>query len=130
MMDGRMTDVKSEVMEEHDWVKQVEAEEQEKFVKKMMVKPVDKDETPVKCDFCIGFCICEEIDEEMKNVIGGGDNNRKDTVIERKEEKIPVYETMGFNWKEVDPIFKGDFRYVYIEWIFGRRFGYDNSRYA
>jgi hypothetical protein len=32
MMDGRMTDVKSKVMEEHDWVKQVEAEEQEKFV--------------------------------------------------------------------------------------------------
>jgi len=49
MMDGRMTDVKSEVMEEHDWVKQVEAEEQEKIVKKV-VKSVDGDAMSVKCE--------------------------------------------------------------------------------
>jgi hypothetical protein len=101
-------------------VKQIEAEEQEMIGKKMVVKPVNKDETPVKCDFCIGFCICEEIDAEMKEVIGDVESgNRKDIVIEKKEEKFPVYKTMGFNWKEVDPIFKGDFRYVYIEMIDG-----------
>jgi hypothetical protein len=58
--------------------------------------------------------------EEMKEVISGVERgNRKDIVIEKKEEKFPVYKAMGFNWKEVDPIFKGDFRYVYIEMIDG-----------
>jgi len=52
--------------------------------------------------------VCEEIDEGMKEVIGDEENvNRKDIVIERKEKKFPEYKTMGFNWKEVDPIFKG-----------------------
>ena len=120
VMDGRITDVKSEVMEEHDWVKQIEAEEQEMIGKKMAMKSVDKDETPVECDFCFDECICEEIDEEMKEVIGDvKSGNRKDIVVEKKEEKFPMYKTMGFNWKEVDPIFKGDFRYVYIELIDG-----------
>jgi hypothetical protein len=118
MMDGRMTTVKSEVMEEHDWVKEVEAEEQEKFVKKV-VKSVDGDAMSVECDFCLEKCICEELYEEMKEVIGGVErSNRKDIVME-KEEKVQVYKTMGFNWKEVDPIFKGDFRYVYIELVDG-----------
>ena len=92
MMDGRITVTKSEVKEEHDWVKQIEAEEQEMIGKKKVVKPVNKDETPVKCDFCIGFCICEEIDAEMKEVIGDEKNgNQKDIVIEKKEEKFPRY---------------------------------------
>ena len=118
MMDGRMTDVKSEVKEEHDWVKLIEAEEQEMIGKDNceVVKPVDMDATPVECDFCFDKCICEEIDAEMKEVIGDVESgNRKDIVIEKKEEKFPVYKTMGFNWKEVDPIFKGDFRYDYTE---------------
>jgi len=127
MMDGRITDVKSEVKEEHDWVKQVEVEEQEKFVKKV-VKPVDKDETHVKCDFCIGFCMCEELYEEMKEVIGGVErSNRKDIVME-KEEKVQEYKTMRFNWKKVDPIFKGEFRYVYIELIDGFSAGNSTMR--
>jgi len=118
MMDGRMTDVKSEVMEEHDWVKQVEAEEQEKIVKKV-VKSVDKGAMSIECDFCMEKCICEELYAEIKEVIGGVErSNRKDIVME-KEKKVQEYKTMGFNWKEVDPIFKGDFRYVYIELIDG-----------
>ena len=130
MMDGRMTDVKSEVMEEHDWVKQIEAEEQEMIGKKMVVKPVNMDATPVECDFCFDKCICEEIDAEMKEVIGGVERgNRKDIVIEKKEEKFPVYKTMGFNWKEVDPIFKGDFRYVYIDLIDGFSAGNFDMKY-
>jgi hypothetical protein len=98
-----------------------------------VVKPVDKDATPVECDFCFDKCICEEIDAEMKEVIGDVESgNRKDIVIEKKEEKFPVYKTMGFNWKEVDPIFKGDFRYVYIEMIDGfsaGKFRYERFRY-
>jgi len=52
------------------------------------------------------------IDEEMKELIGkcfpdevGG--KQENIVIEKKEEKFPKYATMGFNWKEVEPIFKG-----------------------
>ena len=117
-MDGTMTDVKSEVMEEHDWVKQIEEEEQEKFVKKV-VKSIDGNTMSVECELCLEKCICEELFAERKEVIGGMErSNRKDIVIE-KEEKIQVYKTMGFNWKEVDPISKGDFRYVYIDLIGG-----------
>jgi len=75
-----------------------------------VVKPVDKDATPVDCNFCFDKCICEEIDAEMKEVIGEEERgNRKDIVIEKKEEKFPRYKTVGFNWKEVDPVFKGQF---------------------
>jgi len=79
----------------------IDAEEQEKIGRDCdcdtdcnceMVKPVDKDATPVKCDFCLNKCICEEIDAEMKEVIGDEENgNRKDIVIEKKEEKFPRY---------------------------------------
>ena len=110
MMDGRITDVKSKVMEEHDWVKQIEAEEQEMIGKKMVVKPVDKDATPVDCDFYFDEYICEEIGAEMKEMIGDEEgSNRKDIVIEKKEERFPEYTTMGFNRKEVETIFKGQF---------------------
>ena len=51
--------------------------------------------------------ISKEMDERMKEVIVDEENvNRKDIVIE-KEKKFPEYKAMGFNWKEVDPIFKG-----------------------
>jgi len=69
-----------------------------------VVKPVDKDVTPVDCDFCFDKCICEE----MKEMIGDEEgNNRKDIVIEQKEEKFPKYTTMGFNRKEVETVFTG-----------------------
>ncbi len=137
-IEAKKGDVKSEVKEEHDWVKLIEAEKQEMIGKDNceVVKPVDMDATPVECDFCFDKCICEEIyaemkewigkcfseevggnvetivceevDEGMKEVISDEENvNRKDIVIEKKEEKFPEYKTMGFNWKEVDPIFKG-----------------------
>ena len=115
-------DVKSEAKEEHDWVNLMDAEKQEMIGEDCdcdtdcnceVVKPVDKDATFVDCDFCFGKCICDE-----------ENGNQKDVVIEKKEEKFPKYATMGFNWKEVDPIFKGqlekmddvndDFRYVYM----------------
>jgi len=118
MKDDRMTTGKSEVMEEHDWVKEVEAEEKEKFVKKVM-KSIDGNTMSVECELCLEKCICEELFAERKEVIGGMErSNRKNIVIE-KEEKIQMYKTMGFNWKEVDPISKGDFRYVYIDLIDG-----------
>jgi hypothetical protein len=47
----------------------------------------------------------------MKEMIGGDkkSGNKKDIGIEKKEEKFPRYKTVGFNWKEVDPVFKGQF---------------------
>jgi hypothetical protein len=62
MMDDRMTTGKSEVMEEHDWVKEVETEEKEKFVKQV-VKSVDVNAMSDESDFCQGKCICEELYE-------------------------------------------------------------------
>jgi len=134
--EAKKGDVKSEVKEEHDWVSLIYAEEQEMIGRDCdcdtdcnckVVKPVDKDATPVDCDFCFDKCICDEVDAEMKELIGGDEEsgNQKDIVIEKKKEKFQKYKTMGFNWKEVDPIFKGqlekmdditdDFRYVYVE---------------
>jgi hypothetical protein len=48
----------------------------------------------------------------MKELIGKcfpdeESGNPENNVIERKEEKFPRYKRVGFNWKEVDPIFKG-----------------------
>ena len=82
------------------------------------VKLVNRDVRPADCDFYFGKCSCEE---------KGG--NQENIVIKKKEEKFPKYATMGFNWKEVEPIFKGqlekmdgatdDFRDVYIKLIDG-----------
>jgi hypothetical protein len=106
-IEAKKGDVKSEVKEEHDWVSLIDAEEQEMIGK--MVKPLDKEATPVDCDFCFDKCICDEVDAEMKEMIDGDEKsgNQKGIVIEKKEVKFPKYETMRFNWKEVDPIFKG-----------------------
>jgi len=107
--DERMTHEMSEVEEEHDWVKLIDAEMKEWIggdcdcdvdcscaTGSEEVKHVDGDARPADCDFCFGKCICEEEDGNPVNI-----------VIEKKEEKFPKYETMGFNWKEVEPIFKG-----------------------
>ena len=57
-----------------------------------VVKPVDKDATPVDYDFYFDECTCEGIDAEMKEVIGDEENgNREDIVIKKQEEKIPRY---------------------------------------
>jgi len=128
MMDDRMTTEKSEVMEEHDWVKEVEVEEKEKFVKQV-VKLVDVNARSDECDFCQGKCICEELYEEMKEVIGGVERlNRKDIAM-KKEETVQNYEAMGFNWERVDPIFKGEFRYVYTDLVGGFSAGNYDMKY-
>jgi len=73
-----------------------------------VVKPVNKDETPVDCDSYFDEYTCEGIDAEMKEMIGDEEgSNRKDIVIEKKEEKFLKYTTMGFNMKEVETVFKG-----------------------
>ena len=64
-----------------------------------VMKPVDKDETFVDCNRCFGKCICDE-----------KSGTQGDIVIEKKEKKFQEYATMGFNWKEVDPTFKGQLR--------------------
>jgi hypothetical protein len=94
----RKTHEKSEVKKEHDWVKLIDADMKELIGKCFSEEVCGNAET----------IVCEKIDEGMKEVIGDEENvNRKNIVIEKKEEKFPEYKTMGFNWKEVDPIFKG-----------------------
>ena len=82
-IDGTMTDVKSEVMEEHNWVKQIEEEEQEKFVKKMM-KSIDGNTMSVECKLCLEKCIYEELFTERKEVIGGMERSTGRTSSERR----------------------------------------------
>ena len=82
-MDGTMTDVKSEVMEEHDWVKQVEEEEQEKFDKKVM-KSIDGNTMSVECELCLEKCICEELFAERKEVIGGMERSNRKNIVREK----------------------------------------------
>jgi len=67
-----------------------------------MVKPVDKDVTPVDCDFYFDEYTCEGIDAEMKEMIGDEEGSNR-----KEEEKFLKYATMGFNRKEVEVIFKG-----------------------
>jgi hypothetical protein len=51
--------------------------------------------------------ISEKMDEQMKEVIVDNKNmNRKD-IVTKEEQKLPEYKAMGFNWREVEPIFKG-----------------------
>jgi len=51
--------------------------------------------------------ISEKMDEQMKEVIVDKENmNRKD-IVTKKEMKLSEYKAMGFNWREVEPIFKG-----------------------
>jgi len=101
-----------EVDEKCDWVSLIDEEKK---------SWIDGDASPADCDFCFGKCICEEIDAEMKEVIG---EKKK-----KKEKKFPEYAMMRFNWKEVEPIFKGQserwmtplifFRYDWVELIDG-----------
>jgi len=94
----RMTHETSEVKKEHDWAKLIDAEMKELIGKCFSEEVGGNAET----------IVCEEVDEGMKEMIGDEENvNWKDIVTGRKEKKFPEYKTMGFNWKEVDPIFKG-----------------------
>ena len=98
-------DVKNVAKEEQDWVNLMDAEKQEDIDEDCecetdcdceVTESVDEDESVVDCDLCFGRCVCDEENED-----------RKDVVVEKKEEKLPGYANMRFNWKEVDPIFKG-----------------------
>ena len=80
-----------EVNEKCDWVSLIDAE------KKLWI---DGD-----CD-CDCDCSCEATSEEMKSV-DGDVKLAKTNVTERKERKFPEYGMMKFNWKEVEPIYKG-----------------------
>ena len=82
-MDGTMTDVKSEVMEEHDCVKQIEEEEQEKFDKKVM-KSIDGNTMSVEYELCLEKCICEELFAERKEVIGGMERSNRKNIVREK----------------------------------------------
>jgi len=82
-IDGTITDVKSEVMEEHNWVKQIEEEEQEKFVKKMM-KSIDGNTMSVECELCLEKCIYEELFTERKEVIGGMERSNRKNIVREK----------------------------------------------
>ena len=78
----RKTHKMSEVKKEHDWVKLMDAEMKELIGKCFSNEVGGNAET----------IVCEEVDEEMKEVIGDKENgNRKDIVIEKKEEKFPRY---------------------------------------
>jgi len=84
-------------MSEKDWIELIDADMKELLGKCFIERLGRKAES----------IISEEMDEQMKEVIVDEENmNRKDVVIE-KEKKFPEYKAMGFNWKEVDPIFKG-----------------------
>jgi len=106
-LEEKKGNAESKMKEEHDWARLINEQEQEMIGK--TVKPVDKDAEPVECDFCFDKCICKEVVAEIKEMIDNNEKSgkRKDIVNEKKEVKFSKYEMMGFNWKEVDPIFKG-----------------------
>jgi len=103
---GRITlrDVETEInerktheMSEKDWMELIDADMKE-LLGKCFIERLGRNTESI---------ISEEMDEQMKEVIVDEENmNRKDIVI-KKEKKFPEYKAMGFNWKEVDPIFKG-----------------------
>jgi len=82
-IDGTMTDVKNEVMEKHNWVKQIEEEEQEKFVKKVM-KSIDGNTMSVEYELCLEKCIYEELFAERKEVIGGMERSNRKNIVREK----------------------------------------------
>jgi len=84
-------------MSEKDWIELIDADMKELLGKCFIERLGRKAESTIS----------GEMDEQMKEVIvDEADMNRKDIVI-KKEKKFPEYKAMGFNWKEVDPIFKG-----------------------
>ena len=90
---------KTHEMSEKDWMELIDADMKELLGKWFIERLGGNAETIIN----------EKMDNRMKEMIGGDkkSGNQKDIVIEKKEEKFPKYETMGFNWKEVDPILKG-----------------------
>ena len=96
---------------------------QEKFAAEMIAEKDDRIEVDDKCDWvslidaekkswidgdcdCDCDCSCKATSKEMKSV--NGDVKLTETnVTKRKERKFPEYDMMKFNWKEVEPNYKG-----------------------
>jgi len=51
--------------------------------------------------------ISEKMDEQVKEMIVDNKNMNREDIVTKKEQKLPEYKAMGFNWREVEPIFKG-----------------------
>jgi len=84
-------------MSEKEWIKLIDADMKELLGKCFIERLGHKAENTIS----------EEMDEQMKEVIVDEENmNLKDSGT-KKEKKFPEYKAMSFNWKEVDPIFKG-----------------------
>jgi len=84
-------------MSEKDWIELIDADMKE-LLGKCFIESLDRKAESI---------IREKLDEQMKEVIVVEEKmNRKDIVI-KTEKKLPEYKAMGFNWTEVDPIFKG-----------------------
>jgi hypothetical protein len=78
----KVTHEMSKVEKEHDWIKLIDKEMKE-LIGKCFSNEIGSNAETI---------VCEEIDAEMKEVIGDEKNgNQKDIVIEKKEEKFPRY---------------------------------------
>ena len=49
----------------------------------------------------------EKMDEQVKEMIVDNKNMNREDIVTKKEQKLREYKAMGFNWREVEPIFKG-----------------------
>jgi len=49
----------------------------------------------------------EKIDEQVEEMIVDNKNRIREDIVTKKEQKLSEYKAMGFNWREVEPIFKG-----------------------
>jgi len=84
-------------MSERDWIELID-EDMKELLGKCFIERLGHNTESI---------ISEEMDNEKKEVfVDEEDMNRKD-IVTKKEKKFPEYKAMGFNWKEVDPIFKG-----------------------
>ena len=51
--------------------------------------------------------LSEKMDEQAKEMIVDNMNMNREDIVTKKEQELRVYKAMGFNWREVEPIFKG-----------------------
>jgi hypothetical protein len=49
----------------------------------------------------------EKMDEQEEEMIVDNKNMNREDIVTKKEQKLREYKAMGFNWREVEPIFKG-----------------------
>ena len=51
--------------------------------------------------------LSEKMDEQVEEMIVDDKNMNREDIVTKKEQKMREYKAMGFNWREVEPIFKG-----------------------